>query len=149
MIVNYLVRMGMGLEEAILSFAQARPPGIYKHYYLRRLFRYHHAPGLPPRFPLPPPPPWKAGSSPDHGDEEEEEEGREAEMHHDDVVGEQVCALLEESVPPPGALLLCAAGWRGCRVGAAGGAGRTCRLPARPPARLPARAALTAPAFLP
>lgn len=37
MIVSYCVRMhGWTVEKALYNFALARPPGIYKHYYIRQ-----------------------------------------------------------------------------------------------------------------
>lgn len=95
MIASYLARVhGKSMPRALEMFTKARPPGIYKHYYIRELFKYYHE-RLPSGFPFPPLPAWKAGDSPEHEEEEEVEgstwqEDPHVEKHHDDVIGEQV-----------------------------------------------------------
>lgn len=94
MIVSYCVRMHhWTVEKALHAFALSRPPGIYKHYYIRQLYRYYHE-AVPAAAVMPALPDWKAGDAPDSGDEGGEgENGAEAppeHMEHDDVLGEEV-----------------------------------------------------------
>ena len=42
MLVNYMVRQGLSVAEALHLFAQHRPPGIYKADYIDALFKYNH-----------------------------------------------------------------------------------------------------------
>ncbi len=44
MLVNYMVRQGVGLSvaAALQVFAKHRPPGIYKPDYVDALFKYNH-----------------------------------------------------------------------------------------------------------
>ncbi|KAL4857277.1 mRNA-capping enzyme [Chlorella vulgaris] len=92
MIASYLARMlTFNIPKALDAFAQKRPPGIYKHYYIRELFKYYHE-RLPSSFRFPAQPSWKAGDSPEaeEGEGEEEEGNGHAEMEHDDALGEGV-----------------------------------------------------------
>lgn len=99
MIVSHLLRMlsdeTTTVEKVLCVFDQARPPGIYKEYYRRHLFRYYHQ--LAPKdFPPALVPDWKVGTSPDEGDEEVDDADIECcegdHLQHDDVIGEAVCA---------------------------------------------------------
>lgn len=66
--VAYMVeRMDCSVEAALLAFAQARPPGIYKADYIKELFRRYEDEDEP--FQVPPKPTW--------GDEEYDEEDNE------------------------------------------------------------------------
>ncbi|EFN54818.1 hypothetical protein CHLNCDRAFT_24090 [Chlorella variabilis] len=93
MVASYLARMmSWTVPKALDAFAHKRPPGIYKHYYIRELFKYYHE-RLPSNFPFPPQPSWKAGDSPEQEDEGEgsaEGLGLEEDLHHDDMIGEGV-----------------------------------------------------------
>ena len=40
--MNYMVRQGLSVAEALHLFAQHRPPGIYKADYVDALFKYNH-----------------------------------------------------------------------------------------------------------
>lgn len=42
MLVNYMVRQGMSVAQALHLFARHRPPGIYKADYIDALFKYNH-----------------------------------------------------------------------------------------------------------
>ena len=42
MLVNYMVRQGLSVAEALRLFASHRPPGIYKADYIDALFKYNH-----------------------------------------------------------------------------------------------------------
>lgn len=84
------------VPKALVAFAQARGPGIYKHHYIRDLFKYNHE-QVPSDYKFPPLPQWKAGDtgSPDRTEEEEEEEAKaeavlNESMEHDDNLGEEV-----------------------------------------------------------
>ncbi|KDD75262.1 mRNA capping enzyme [Helicosporidium sp. ATCC 50920] len=89
MIVSYLVRYGgLLVRQALRQFAQARPPGIYKPYYVQALFRYYHE-VVPKDFPQPSQPAWKGPASPDVP-EEECDPALEPPAQHDDVMGEEV-----------------------------------------------------------
>lgn len=44
MLVNYMVRQGISVAEALHLFAKHRPPGIYKADYIDALFKYNHEP---------------------------------------------------------------------------------------------------------
>ncbi|KAL6780541.1 MRCE1 [Auxenochlorella protothecoides x Auxenochlorella symbiontica] len=114
MIVSYCVRMHhWTVEKALHAFALSRPPGIYKHYYIRQLYRYYHE-AVPAAAVMPALPDWKAGDAPDSGDEGGEgENGAEApseHMEHDDVLGEEVspaeaatvCGSIVEMIAGPG-----------------------------------------------
>jgi mRNA-capping enzyme len=89
------------VDKALAAFAAARPPGIYKPYYVRHLFRYYHQ-KLPKDMPLPTAPDWKRGAAADGGGEDDHEAGDAADAaaagavsehaQHDDVVGEAVSA---------------------------------------------------------
>lgn len=97
MIVSYALRMladaKTTVERALAAFAAARPPGIYKQYYVDHLFRYYHQ-KPPHNFPPVKLPEWKRGSSPDRGDDGAEEPigwGAVGEhLQHDDPIGEGV-----------------------------------------------------------
>lgn len=114
MIVSYCVRMHhWTVEKALHAFALSRPPGIYKHYYIRQLYRYYHE-AVPAAAVMPALPDWKAGDAPDSGDAGGEgENGAEAppeHMEHDDVLGEEVspaeaatvCGSIVEMIAGPG-----------------------------------------------
>lgn len=89
LIVSYLLRMhSLTVCKALDAFSRARPPGIYKPYYIRQLFNYYHE-GIPMNFPFPVIPEWKGGDSPEREHEDEEHTVR-AHLHHEDVLGEQV-----------------------------------------------------------
>ncbi|GAB4819049.1 hypothetical protein N2152v2_006095 [Parachlorella kessleri] len=93
MIVSYLVRaLALSVAKGVKRFADSRSPGIYKHYYIRQLFRYYHE-GILPGFPFPPQPAWKGGDSPDREDEEaagEQQGAQGTHIHHEDVLGEEI-----------------------------------------------------------
>lgn len=92
MIASYLIRMmSWRVPKALDLFSSLRPPGIYKHYYIRDLFRYYHE-RQPSGFPFPRNPKWKAGDSPDRDDGlGETEDGPPTHgLHHDDAIGEAV-----------------------------------------------------------
>lgn len=60
LIVAYMVeRMDCSVEAALLAFAQARPPGIYKEDYIRELFRRYE--DEDEQFPVPALPDWCFG----------------------------------------------------------------------------------------
>ena len=40
--MNYMVRHGLSVAEALHIFAKHRPPGIYKTDYIDALFKYNH-----------------------------------------------------------------------------------------------------------
>lgn len=57
LIVSYMVeRMDCSVEAAILAFAQARPPGIYKDDYIKELFRRYD--DIEDALPAPEKPTW-------------------------------------------------------------------------------------------
>lgn len=99
MIVSFLMRMtqdpGYRVEKALFEFSQARPPGIYKQYYIEQLFAYYHN-AMPKNMPSPQLPEWKAadGSSPDRADAEVADAfplgAIDANNQHDDLIGEAV-----------------------------------------------------------
>ena len=107
MIASYILRMlsdpTTKVKHVLHSFAQKRPPGIYKNYYIDFLFKYYHQ-QRPTDAPPPALPPWKAQASPDHGgggDDDEDDEGGGFDdslfcgavgrgIKHDDPLGEAV-----------------------------------------------------------
>lgn len=98
MICSYLVeRLDMSIDVAIMMFAQARPPGIYKQDYIAELFRRYDSSSTP--LPAPPRPDWEdeedgaqaqgssAGASAVYGDDDDdngEEAGNEEEEPDED-----------------------------------------------------------------
>ncbi|KAK9842283.1 hypothetical protein WJX81_004542 [Elliptochloris bilobata] len=104
MLVNYMVRHGLSVTEALQLFAKHRPPGIYKADYMDTLFKYNHE--LPPvNHSTPATPDWKPAEADADDDEPaafasgngppKAAEGEPPEMRHDDLLGEEV--LLEEA----------------------------------------------------
>lgn len=95
MLCSYLVRQaGMPVWKAVLEFAAARPPGIYKAYYIRELFKRFHE-EVPDGFPFPGQPEWKGPAKPDSPDRPEGADADAAAAaarvpHHDDVFGDPV-----------------------------------------------------------
>lgn len=104
MIVSHLMRMlsdpTTTVGKAVKGFADARPPGIYKPYYVKYLYHYYHE-HRPKNLVVPNPPAWKAGDSPgkDKESEEENDEGLDGslvcgavgpELCHEDPIGEAV-----------------------------------------------------------
>lgn len=72
LIVAYMVeRMDCSVEAALLAFAQARPPGIYKEDYIRELFRRYEDESE--QFPVPSLPDWCFDDG-DYGNGDEEYE---------------------------------------------------------------------------
>ena len=90
-ICQYLLRMQSQVYKtvphALLQFAHSRPPGMYKHQYIRDLFRYNHE-VIDGKYPFPNQPAWKAGDSPEQ--DHDEVASLEGDMQHDDVIGEEV-----------------------------------------------------------
>ncbi|KAK9828737.1 hypothetical protein WJX72_001811 [[Myrmecia] bisecta] len=98
MIANYMLRNNMSMSDAVHTFAQHRPPGIYKCDYLDRLFKYAHE-HRPETARTPELPDWKANAPPSpaangHATEEEPagapEDAEPREIQHDDPIGEFV-----------------------------------------------------------
>lgn len=103
MIVSHLMRMlsdpTTTVGKAIKGFADARPPGIYKPYYVKHLYQYYHE-HRPKNLVIPNPPKWKSGDSPEK-EESEDGDGDGADgllpsgaigpdLCHEDPVGEAV-----------------------------------------------------------
>nr|XP_048319857.1 mRNA-capping enzyme isoform X2 [Ziziphus jujuba var. spinosa] len=104
MIVHYLMRTRlMSVTEAIKTFAEARPPGIYKPDYIDALYTFYHE-RRPEMVVCPPTPEWKRSSdldlngeavadddddgvpaSPSHGPQESD-----VVMTNDDVLGDEI-----------------------------------------------------------
>jgi mRNA-capping enzyme len=116
MIASALLRLAPdrfpSVAAALGAFTAARPPGIYKPFYVRHMYSYYHeapAAGVLESIEAPA---WKGGDSPDRGDGGAEEEAaaaaaaagggavvpEHAHMAHDDPVGEAVCAAEAEFV---------------------------------------------------
>ncbi len=57
MLVNYMVRHGLSVADALQVFAKHRPPGIYKAHYIEQLFKYNHELACGPRL-FAARPPW-------------------------------------------------------------------------------------------
>ncbi|XP_002974489.2 mRNA-capping enzyme isoform X2 [Selaginella moellendorffii] len=98
MIVNYLVRYcGLPVTQALAKFAAARPPGIYKKSYIRKLYALYHD---PTPFAAPAVPDWKrldlnGTVDDDDGDDEEDDptldrQENAAPMTNDDVLGDAI-----------------------------------------------------------
>lgn len=96
MVVSHLMRIlsdeTTTVEKALQLFSISRPPGIYKGYYIRHLFKYYHM-KQPENYPSPQIPDWKSGASPeDEVSESEDEDACEGDtLQHDDILGENVC----------------------------------------------------------
>lgn len=105
MVCSYALRMGHlnGVAKALVEFARARPPGIYKDLYITELFKAFHQ-HRPSGFVAPALPEWKDGISDAEEDDDEHDRIRQLtsamaeeanEIAHDDLLGEAVS--LEEA----------------------------------------------------
>ncbi|CAL1378872.1 unnamed protein product [Linum trigynum] len=104
MIVHFLMRtQSMSVTQAIMSFAKARPPGIYKPEYIDALYAFYHEKRPDDMF-CPPIPEWKRSSEfdlngeavPDDDDDDNSvaplhsNQEIEAKLTNDDVLGDDI-----------------------------------------------------------
>ena len=91
MICSYLVeKLDLSIDAAIMMFAQARPPGIYKQDYINELFKRYDPSSTP--LPAPPRPDWEdedessqAGASAFFDEDVEEDANEEEEAENGDA----------------------------------------------------------------
>ncbi|CAL0329569.1 unnamed protein product [Lupinus luteus] len=104
MIIHYLMRsMSMSVTQAIKTFSDARPPGIYKPDYIDGLYTFYHE-KKPEMVVCPPTPEWKRSSEldlngeaiPDDDDDGipdpqlQENHETDTRMTNDDVLGDEI-----------------------------------------------------------
>ncbi|KAJ7961298.1 mRNA-capping enzyme [Quillaja saponaria] len=104
MIIHYLMRfLSMSVTQAIKTFAEARPPGIYKPDYIDALYTFYHE-RKPEMVVCPPTPEWKRSSDLDLNGEavpDDDDDGvpaaplhenceTDAVMTNDDVLGDEI-----------------------------------------------------------
>ncbi|BAT97335.1 hypothetical protein LR48_Vigan661s000400 [Vigna angularis] len=104
MIIHYLMRaMSMSVTQAIKTFSEARPPGIYKPDYIDALYTFYHE-KKPEMVVCPPTPEWKRSSEfdlngeavPDDDDDGvpgpdlQENHETDTRMTNDDVLGDEI-----------------------------------------------------------
>ncbi|KAL1549903.1 mRNA guanylyltransferase [Salvia divinorum] len=93
MIAHFLVRAmpAMSVTQAIRTFSEARPPGIYKPDYIDALYDFYHE-KKPELVVCPPTPEWKRSSDDDDGDEgptAPPDETNET-LTNDDLLGDEI-----------------------------------------------------------